>query len=97
MRAKAKRVCRANKFLLVPKPRLVEFLWGWADECPTGDEVITLLLERIEVHRLELADTQNILNQIVEHHPEYAHLLPRHGLSLVVSNRPGLSSIHSTR
>ena len=86
MRHKAKRACRANKFLLVPKPRLIEPWWGY-DESPTGAEVVTLLLERIAVHRQELADTQDVLNQIVEHHPEYARLLPKQGPSLVVSNR----------
>lgn len=79
MRRNAKRACRANKFLLVPKPRFIGPDNFWGDDCPNAVEVINLLVEKIQVHREEIADAQDFLNQFVHQHPEYAHLLPKQG------------------
>jgi hypothetical protein len=79
--------CRANKFLLVPKPRLIETESFWGEEAPTVVEVIDLVREKIEVHRKEIADAEWFLNWFVEHNPQYAYLVPKRPPSLVVTNQ----------
>ena len=84
----ANRNCRANGFLLVPRPRLVGPENFWGKEAPTVPEVFTLLVEKIKVHRQEIADAQGYLDQLVNSFPQYAHLIPKQKPSLVVSNEP---------
>ena len=60
----------------------------WGDEPPTVAETFTLLVEKIRVHRDEIADAQCYLDQLLHYYPQYAHLVPRPGPSLVVSNHP---------
>ena len=77
MRHNAKRVCRANKFLIVPEPRYIEPESFWADESPTAVELVSFVLEKIEVHRKEIEDAQSFLSQVADQHPGYARLLQR--------------------
>jgi hypothetical protein len=77
MKRKRVRACRANKFLLVPKPRLISPENFWGDEAPTPVEVVTLIMEKIAVHREEIADAQDMLKQIADQLPAVARLLPK--------------------
>ena len=87
MTSHAKRACRANKFLMVPRPRLIGPENFWGDEAPNVVEVFELISEKIQVHRQEIADAQDVLRQIAAQNPQYAHMLPSQRPSLVVSNR----------
>ena len=78
--------CRANKFLLVPRPRFIGPENFWGDEAPTRREVVALILEKIEVHRQEIADAQGILKQLADQDPSFARLLPKQQPSLVVNH-----------
>jgi hypothetical protein len=77
IRHSAKRVCRANKFLLVPKPRLIDSDSFCGDETPTAYEIVAFILEKIEVHRREIDDAQRFLSQIADRDPGYAQILQR--------------------
>ena len=85
MKRKRVRACRANKFLMVPKPRFLgpENFWGDNDEAPTPVEVVTLIMEKIAVHREEIADAQDTLKQIADQLPSVARLLPKQRLAVV--------------
>ena len=76
-RKDAQRPCRANKFLLVPSPRFVGPENFWGDEAPTAAEVVALILEKIQVHRQEIADAQDVLKQLADQDPNFARLLPK--------------------
>ena len=85
MRHKRERACRANKFLLVPRPRFIGPKSFWGAETPTRVEVVNLILEKIQVHREEIADAQDLLKQLADQDPNFARLLPQQKPALVVS------------
>jgi hypothetical protein len=77
MRHNAKRVSRANKFQLVPKPRLIDPDSFCGDETPSAVEIVSFILEKIEVHRQEIDDAQRFLSQVADRDSGYAQLLQR--------------------
>lgn len=81
-----RKVRHADTFLAVPKPRFVGPEDINTEPAATLPEVITFLVEKIKVHREEIADAQCYLDQFLRHYPQYAHLVPKQAPSLAVSN-----------